>query len=246
MRAWLTALALVLLAGCAVQQEAPLSSEQSSRAARANTDIATHHLRNDALGPALENIQRALRQDPELIDAHLVAAALQSRLDQPEVAESHFRRALALDADNGPTLNNYAAFLCSQGRVRRALDLWDVAAADPLYSGRVMALGNAARCLAGSGRNDEASAYWRRALTLQSDHPPALRGMAEWSLAQDRVDAAQRWFSRYTAVAEETPSLLWLGVRIARAAGHAERYGQLARRLREGYPASEQAARLTE
>ncbi len=246
MRVWSVVLAAVLLAGCAVRQDAPLSDDDSVRAARANTDIATHHLRNGALGLALEKIERALGQDPALIDAHLVAAEVRARLDEPAAAESHFRQALSLDRENGPALNNYAAFLCGSGRVRRALDLWDMAAANPLYPRRVMALSNAARCLSDAGEGTEAASYWRHALSLQPDHPPALRGMTEWSLAQDRVDAAQQWFSRYTAMAEETPSLLWLGVRVARAADDADRHGQLARRLRERYPASEQAARLTE
>ena len=246
MRVWLTVLGALLLGGCAIQQATPLSSEEATRAARANTDIATHHLRNDALEPALEKIERALHQDPELIDAHLVAAELQERLNESAVAETHFQRALSLDSDNGPALNNYAAFLCGRGQLRRALDLWDMAAANPLYRGRIMALSNAARCLAVSDQRRRAASYWRRALALQSDYPPALRGMAEWSLAHDRINAAQHWFSRYTAAAEESPSMLWLGVRIARAADHAERHGQLARRLRERYPASEQAARLTE
>lgn len=246
MRARVMILAAVLMAGCAVRQDAPLSDEDSARAARANTDIATHHLRNGALGPALEKIERALDQNPELIDAHLVAAEVRARLDEPAAAESHFDKALSLDGDNGPALNNYAAFLCGRGHVRRALDLWDMAAANPLYSRRVMALSNAALCLSDAGRGVEAASYWRRALSLRPEYPPALRGMTEWSLAQDRVDAAQHWFSRYTAVAEETPSLLWLGVRVARAADDADRHGQFARRLRERYPASEQAARLTE
>ncbi len=246
MRVWSMVLAAILMAGCAVRQDAPLSNEDSLQAARANTDIATYHLRNGALGLALEKIDRALDQDPELIDGHLVAAEVRARLDEPAAAESHFQTALSLDEDNGPALNNYAAFLCSRGRVRRALDLWDMAAANPLYPRRVMALSNAARCLSDAGQRGEAGAYWRRALSLQPDYPPALRGMTEWSLSQDSADAAQQWFSRYTAVAEETPSLLWLGVRVARAADDADRHGQLARRLRERYPASEQAARLTE
>mgnify|MGYP000541723632 CR=1 FL=1 len=236
----------LVLAGCALQQNAPLSGEQATRAARANTDIASHHLRNGALEPALDRVERALQQDPGLIDAHLVAAELQSRLDEPAAAVRHFQSALALDAQHGPTLNNYAAFLCTNGERRRALDLWDMAAAQPLYSGRVSALGNAARCLDSAGRVAAAAAYWQRALALQPDHAPALRGMAESRLAQQQPATAWTWFSRYTAEAAETPALLWLGVRIARAAGHAGHRDRLTRRLRAQFPASEQAARLME
>ena len=239
-------LALALLSGCAVQATGPISDRQSHQAAKANTNIAIHHLRQGALGAAREKIDRALKQDPELIDSHLVAAELELRLDDAQRAEAHYQAALAIDETHGAALNNYASFLCEQGRTEQALLLYDLAADNRLYDGRALALANAGRCLARVGRQDEAAEYWRSALERMPDHPPALRGLAETALSRGDTDSAWALFSRYTAASEETPALLWLGVRIAAAEGDTERVERFAQRLREGYPESEQSARLIE
>ena len=249
MRSLVSVLLLLAVVGCTTRSSGPATPEQAALAAGANTDIASYHLRNGALEPALGKIRQALEQDPDSVDAHLVAAELWARLDDPDRAERHYRQALSVDERTGAALNNYAAFLCRQDRVPAALEHWDEAASDRLYDRRAMALSNAARCLTDrtppSG-DITAERYWRRALTLSPDYTPALGGMVEWSLAEGRVDAADEWYSRYTAAAEETASGLWLGIRVARAGDNAERQGRLITRLRDRFPASEQAARLTE
>jgi type IV pilus assembly protein PilF len=240
------ALLIVTLAGCSVTATGPLDADELREAARINAEIATHHLDNGNLARARQKIDRALEQDPALVDAHLVAAAIDLELDRETSAGRHYQKALRLEQDNPRVLNNYAAYLCRRDQRQRALDLWELAAADRLYDQRAMALANAGRCLADAGAWSSAAGYWRRALRIDGGFAPALRGMSEYQLEAGQVDAAARWFSRYTAAGKESPSMLWLGVRIARAANDADRLSQLTRRLRERFPASEQAARLME
>ncbi len=237
---------LLLLSGCAMQSHGPLGADERQRAAKANAEIAAHHLRNGSLPAALEKVERALSQAPDLAEAHLVAAELHDRLNQPERAEHHYQTALEIDSDSGAALNNYAGFLCRQSSTDRALDLYRLAARDPLYAGRWMALSNAGRCLADAGRWAAAERYWREVLAEHPDYAPALLGMTEAKLRDNKIDAANQWFSRYTAVSRRTPAMLWLGVRVARAADDGEREARWAQQLRAQYPASKQAAQLTE
>jgi type IV pilus assembly protein PilF len=240
------ALLIVTLAGCSVTATGPLDADQLQEAARINTEIATHHLNNGDLTRARQKIDRALEQAPTRVDAHLVAAAIALELDRGASAGRHYQKALRLEPKHPRVLNHYAAYLCRRDQRQRALDLWELAAADRLYEQRVMSLANAGRCLADAGAWSSAAGYWRRALRIDSHYPAALRGMAQYHLEAGQLDAAGRWFSRYTAAGKETPSMLWLGVRIARAANDADRLSQLRQRLRERFPASEQAARLME
>lgn len=246
MRSLALGLALAGLLGCSVPAPAPLNDQQAGQAARANTDLAIHYLRNDALQPASAKIDRALAQDPQLLDAHLVAAEVSTRLSRPDRAERHYRTALAIDGNNGAALNNYAAFLCQQGRPARALDLWEMAAANPLYARQAMVLTNAGDCLAQAERGDQARHYWRRALNHEPTFTPALAAMTAHSLSRGRLDSANAYFSRYTASAEQSPDLLWLGARIAKADQDAERYAYFVQRLRQAFPLSEQAVQLSE
>lgn len=246
MRALWLGLWVASLLGCAAPAPVPLSDQQAAQAARANTDLAIHHLQENALPLASAKIERALVQNPQLLDAHLVAAEVRVRLDQPKGAERHYRKALEIDADNGAALNNYAAFLCHQNRPARALDLWEMAAANPLYARRAMALTNAGDCLDQAGQGDQAGIYWRRALAMQPAFAPALQALAAQSLSQGRLDSANAYFSRYTAASDETPASLWLGARIAKAQDDGDRYKRYVQRLRQTFPLSNQALQLSE
>lgn len=201
-------LLLGLLSGCAIQPAGPVNSEQALQAARANTEIAAYHLQRGAYAQAIEKIERALAQAPDFVSAHIIAAELHARLEQPDIARRHYQRALQIEPGNGSALNNYAAFLCRASEIDQALDLWSLAASDPLYSGRAMALANAARCLANAGRWAAAQRYWQDSLDLQPDYSPALAGLAEAERRLQKRHAAREDFSRYTAVSGESGSQL--------------------------------------
>ena len=236
MRALLGGLAILFLTACAVQADRPLSAEESQRAARANTDLAIYHLQELDLARAKDRALRALQQDPQYVTAHLVTAEIQVELDNPEAAEQHFREALRLEPDNGAALNNYAGFLCRQGRVMQAVDLYELAIANPLYAQRNVARVNAGRCLADVDQPAQAARYWQAALEHDPASAPALRGMSEIFLARGDTDRARVFYSRYTAESVETPSMLWLGVRIATAEGDRAGAEELKSRLRQRYP----------
>jgi type IV pilus assembly protein PilF len=109
-----------------------------------------------------------------------------------------------------------------------------------------MVLTNAGDCLAQAERGDQARHYWRRALNHEPTFAPALAAMTAHSLARGRLDSANAYFSRYTASAQQSPDLLWLGARIAKADDDAERYAHFVQRLRQAFPLSEQAVQLSE
>lgn len=201
-------LLLVMLSGCAVQPLGPVDEQQAIRAAQANTEIAAYHLQRGAYAQALEKIERALAQAPDYAAAHLIAAELNARLEQTAVAKRHYQRALQLQPNDGAALNNYAAFLCRDSQIDQALDLWSLAASDPLYSGRAMALANAGRCLANVGRWAAARRYWQESLALNPDYAPAISGLAEAAEVMRQGDAAHTPFSRYTAGSGESGSQL--------------------------------------
>ena len=236
MRALVGGLAMLFLTACAVQADRPLSTEEAQRAARANTDLAIYHLQQADLARARDRALRALEQDPEYVVAHLVTAEIQVELDNPKVAERHFREALRLEPENGAALNNYAGFLCRQGRVMQAVDLYELAIANPLYPQRNVARVNAGRCLADANQPAQAARYWQTALENDPASVPALRGMSEIFLARGDADRARAFYSRYTNKSVETPSMLWLGVRIATAEGDRKGAEELEHRLRQRYP----------
>lgn len=247
---WVRALLLVpalVLAGCATTGEPDLSSEQATRAAEANTQLAVQYLREGELQQGLRKALKAIEQNDESAGAHMVAGELYSRLDDDAEAQRYFREAVRLEPDNASALNNYGRFLCDQGDTEEAFELFDRAADNPLYDRPEVPLTNAGLC---ARRNDDvetAERYFRRALQRNGSFPRALLNLAEIRLDEGDTLSARAFYERYRdAVDRQSPASLWVGIRLAAALDDQDRLASYSLLLRQRYPESDEAARLLE
>lgn len=238
------AASLLFIAGCSLSSVETLSPDRATQAAEINAQIAIYHLANGDVALAREKIEKALQQDSGSLNAHLVAAEIEARLDDVEAEIWHYEQALALEPNHPSALNNYAGFLCRQSQVAEATRIYEKIIADGHYAQRALALTNAGRCLFDAQQWDDAKRYWQRAIAAQTDYPPALFGLAEVELALGDFDAARSHFSRYTALEGESPRQLLLGYRIEKSSGNAQGSAQYRARLEDGFPRSKQSIDL--
>jgi tetratricopeptide (TPR) repeat protein len=70
---------------------------------------------------AMTAAQKALELDPELVDAHLLLAAVKQKQYQWADAEAEYKRALELEPNNPNANFNYGLWFLSQGRIDEAL-----------------------------------------------------------------------------------------------------------------------------
>jgi type IV pilus assembly protein PilF len=141
----LLALALLVasVSGCT---NTPEHKANLREAARINVSLGAGYMNQGDLELASEKLLKALRQAPDLAEAHWTFALLQMRLKNHEAAAYHFWRALELDPDDPRAHNNYGIFLCDRGRPREAVEHFLRAAGDPLYDGIAAAYANAGVC----------------------------------------------------------------------------------------------------
>lgn len=207
--------AAVLLAGCA-------GGPEPAGAAAANADLGMEYLRNGDEVEAIRWLEKALEYEPRHVDAHWALGIAHDRLNEPEAADRHYRRAIGIQ-DRPEILNGYGVFLCRQGRTDEALKYFQRAVDDPRYPGPADALTNAGLCLARAGDQDRAERYFRRALRHDERHRPALAALARQSLERGDALRARGFFQRLGATAtSETPltdDWLLLGARIETALG---------------------------
>lgn len=245
-RAAALALAL-LLGGCATVSEPQVTPEQAARASEANTQLAVRYLQQGELQQALRKALKAIEQDADSSPAHMVAGEIYSRLDERDQARRYFRRAIRLEEDNASALNNYGRFLCDEGERERALELFERAAENPLYDRPEVPLTNAGRCALRGGDEARAEAYFRRALQRNPRFPTALLNLAELRVEDEDYLSARAFYDRYLdVVGTQGPASLWVGIRLADAAGNRDRLASYSLLLRQRYPESEEAARLLE
>src|SRR5690606_1827594 len=100
--------ALVGLAACASSGggSGRVSDRASATdAAVANMNLGAGYLRQGRMDLAIERLQRAIAQNPRLVEAHSTIAVAYDQIGSMTEAEEHYRRAAQLDPNNGTAAN---------------------------------------------------------------------------------------------------------------------------------------------
>ncbi len=237
------ALALLLLAACAV---APQHPSKASKAAAYNVQLGIAYLNQGDIALAKEKLDRALTEDPESADVHSARAMLFQRMGDPGKADAEFRTALRLAPHDPEVANNYAVYLCQNGRTNDGVRHFEEAAHNALYRTPEAAYTNAGVCLRAAKRDEEARADFGRALQIKPNFAEAAFQLTNLEFQHGELGPARAAIDAFIGSYDATADLLLLGVRVARAQGDkigAQRY---ARRLQLDFPGSDQAHALAE
>lgn len=235
-------LAALALAGCTTTHSGPKTSDTS--AAEYNVQLGYAYLRQGNLPVAKEKLERALEQDPSNPAVHSALGLLYERLGDPKAADRHYSSALRLAPKDPEIENNYAIYLCRNGRAVEGVKRFEQAARNPLYRTPEAAYTNAGVCQRGAGLFAEAEANFRRALQLRPNYAEAAFQLGDLRLQQGETDAARTDLDQYLGSFRATPELLLLRVRIARASGDRVAEEKYSRMLRMDFPESEQTRAL--
>jgi type IV pilus assembly protein PilF len=215
-----------------------------SNAATFNLQLGVAYLQQGNLAVAKDKLERALAQNPRSPAVRSALGLLYERLGDLRRADEEHKRALSLAPKDPELLNNYAVYLCRNGRVAEGVRRFEEAATNPLYRTPWAAYTNAGVCLRSAQRNAEAEARFARALQLQPNYAEAVLQQADLELATQRGASALKRVLDYLAVNGATPELLLLGWRAADAQQERGIALGLAQRLRMEFPDSPQARQL--
>ncbi len=233
----------VLLPIAAHAQE---TKENREQAAAINTELAIAYMREENLAAARDKIEKALAQNANTARTQMVAGFVYDRLGDKRKAKHHYDQAVKLAKGDPDVMNNAGAYFCRVGEYKRGEQLLLQAAGSALYRTPDVAYGNAGRCARSDGRPKDAEQYFRKALKINPKQGDALWQMAEIAQGQGNGLQARAFLERYDAVAPSTAATLWLGRSIELGLGDTAQAANYARRLREEFPTSEEAAKLFE
>jgi len=241
---WLTA-SILLLGACASNQSRFVKQEKGDPA-KVNTQLAIEYMRAGMYEASMQKFKKALKQNPELQVAHSSVAILYEKLGETALAEKHYRRAYNLDSKDSPTLNNYGQFLCREGRLKEADEMFTRAAGNPLYRHPETVYTNAGVCALRQPDPVLADTYFRKALQANPQYPPALREMAKSSFEKQKYLATRAYLQRLQEVSALTPEYLWIGVQAESALGDRNAVSSYALALKNRFPESDEAQALLE
>jgi type IV pilus assembly protein PilF len=195
---------------------------------------------------AKDKLDRALAEAPGSADVHSARAMLFDRMHDPEKADAEFRTSLRLAPHDPQVVNNYAVYLCQNGRTEEGVRRFEEAAHNALYRTPEAAYTNAGVCLRAAKRDEEARADFGRALRTRPSFAEAVYQLTELQFQHGELAPARAGIDAFIGSYEATADLLLLGVRVARAQGDKVGAQHYARRLQMDFPGTDQARALAE
>jgi type IV pilus assembly protein PilF len=247
MRIAVAALVVALAAACTTtEQQVGTSKPDLKEAARLNAQLGIDYMRKGQYELALEKLQKAIDQDDELAMAHSAIALVYQRKREPRLASKHYREALSLNSNDAATMTNFGVFLCGQGEIDDAEEMFLRAASHKDNEIPADAWANAGVCLRSSPKaRERAEGYLREALRLNPKHANALATMAQYSFDKKDYLRARAFLQRYEIASRPTAQTLWIGAQTERALGDMQMARSYERRLRTEFPESPEAEALS-
>jgi len=179
--------------------------------------------------------RRARRLQPKNPDPYTLIAVAESQRGREVIAGNMYRKAFDLAPQRGDVLNNYGAWLCSNGYPAEALVLFDRALSDEAYENRADAMANAGGCALSAGQTERAEQDLKQALELNPDNGYALESMARYEAAHQRWFDARAFYQRRLDAAPANAALLQLAIEIEQQLGNERLIAQYRQRLQEEF-----------
>ena len=140
----------LLLAACATTER----PSKARDAAAYNVQLGIAYLHQGDVALAKDKLDRALAEDPSSADVHSARAMLFERMHNPATADAEFRTSLRLAPHDPQVVNNYAVYLCQNGRTEEGVRRFEEAAHNALYRTPEAAYTNAGVCLRAAKRDE--------------------------------------------------------------------------------------------
>ncbi|HET6655018.1 MAG TPA: type IV pilus biogenesis/stability protein PilW [Gammaproteobacteria bacterium] len=234
-------LAMLLVAGC-VSTTPEEGQVQPKEAARYNVQLGVAYMQQGRLDLALQKLQRALKQDPNLASANTAIARLYERRGNTDLAARYYQRALDIAPQDPKVQNAYGVFLCRHDQVAESEAYFLAAARDPDYATAEAAYTNAGICLLKIDEKAKAEADFRQALQVEPDYAEALWQLARLSYDEGKYLQTRAFLQRFMAhTRSPQPEVLWLAARTEQALGADTEAHKFARRLMARFPRSAEA-----
>ncbi|MDR0478687.1 MAG: type IV pilus biogenesis/stability protein PilW [Burkholderiaceae bacterium] len=237
------------LTGCAGAGQAAsgeLSTAQDDtparKRARVRLELAASYYQAGKYAVALDEIKRVMQTDPSFSDAYDLAGLIYQALDQSQLAEQHYRRAIALNPGDGTPLHNLGWLQCEQKQYAEADQSFTQALAVPGYTDRAKTLMTQGICQVRANNVVQAEITLKQAYDLDPNNPITTYNLADLLFLDGRYSDAQPYIRRLNNSDLANAQSLWLGIKIERALEDriaARQLGdQLSRRFGDSHEAS--------
>lgn len=215
---------------------------EARRRARLRMELAVGYFEEGKTTVALDELKQVIAIDPTFPEAYNLRGLIYMRLNDRRQAEDSFRRAVSLNPRDPDTQHNYGWFLCQDGRYQDAQRAFDVAMANPMYTGRAKTFMTQGICQARAGRLEDAERSLARSYELDAGNPVTAYNLARVLYQRKDFPRAQFYIRRLNNTELANAESLWLGVRVERRLNDQVAMRQLGDQLKKRFGQSREAA----
>jgi type IV pilus assembly protein PilF len=193
----------LVMTGCVsestyVGSDRPVHQRQvnNTEAARTRMSLGLNYLQRGENAQAIYNLERARIMAPQLPEVYNALAYYYQSVGENEQAEAAYKQALARDADNADTYNNYGAFLCQIDKYEEAERLLLNAIRRPGYMRVSESYENLAMCMLQQDNFGRAYQYLESSVVHSSNRISSLLNLAALEYAMGNNQAARQHLTR--------------------------------------------------
>ncbi len=222
--------------------DAPAKVADVQKRASLRLQLGTSYYQQGQYATALKELNSAVAIDPDLSDAYGVRALVYIQMQETKLAEQDFLRVMSLAPNNPDHINNYAWFLCQNGKEKQALEMLDRVIKDRTFTQPVKALNNAGMCSLKLKDDAVADGYFSQVIRFEVNNPIANLNLAR--LAYKKQDWARAQFNINRLIKAEvyTPEVLWMGIKVSHKLNDVIAESSLVVQLRRRFPDSDEYA----
>ncbi|MDQ7090636.1 MAG: type IV pilus biogenesis/stability protein PilW [Methylococcales bacterium] len=234
-------LSIFLIACVQVNPPREVSSEEQ---AEIYLKMGVRYLEMGKLEIAKEKLEKSVDLNSSNSESHNALAVLYERIERSSDAKYHYKQAVSENDESPQPRNNYGRFLCEKGEYEEGLAHLAVAFNMPLNSRKWFSLTNAGLCYLKQNKMKEAENYFRKALEVHPQYPPALLEMLKMSYRFHKFMSARAFLQRYFSVSPESADSLWYAYRIELGLKNRSGAEQYKNKLLTQFPDSKEAQRV--
>ena len=215
----------------------------ATKRARIRYELAMGYFEEGKTTIALDEVKQVLQLLPTSVDAWVLRGLIYMRLEQKALAEESFRRAQALQPNNGLVAHNYGWLLCQQKRYPESVVQFQKAVASG-YVDASRSYMNMGICQTEAGQKAQAEESFRRSVEMEPTNPISGYNLALIMYQRANYEQARFYIRRINNGDYANAQTLWLGVRVEHALHNRVAEQQLAMQLRSRFAASNEVSLL--
>lgn len=237
-------LSAMVVGGCASTGSVDGRPKEASDRADVHTQLAWGYLQREQYDVAKVELDKALSANSGSSRAHHIYGLLYNKLGESNAAAKHFSRAVQLNKNNLGAQEDYAGFLCKNGKTGDGLKRYKTVIDNPRNTQIAMTRTRAGLCLLGAGKVEEAEPFFRDALEVDPAIGIALSAMARISFETGRYLSGRGYVQRYFDIGPDDPQVLYYAASIERELGDEASARAYASELQRLFPKSREAHEL--